>query len=270
MRPGDLTTLENVKQWLAIDTDVVGADALLVRMISAASLTILQFLQRESLAFRSISETRDGWGGTQIVLKNWPVLAITSVVVFGRDVPQAAGAGSAGYRLQDLEDANGGQQTLFFINTRLPNERQSVVVTYDAGYVRDEARTLPEAASGADTVPVQTYNLALVDLGVTGPDGEPMERIKTGDPAAGQYRYADGGLYTFAATQAGDDVVIRYSYVPSAIEDAVIQMIGTRYKGKDNIGVSSKTLGGQETVVFDKRDISPSMREMLQSYRRVV
>lgn len=269
MKPGDLTTIEAVKTWLSIETTTPALDTLLSRMISAASETVLQYMNRTTLALREVTETYDTWDGApQIVLKSWPVHSIASVVYQNRPIEPSNTPGSMGYRLQDIENAQGGQQLLSFIGYRLCRERQSMTVTYSAGYVRDETRELPEAAEGAATVAITTYNAMIQDLGVLY-DGDPLVKVTTGTPTAGQYRVSQNGTYTFPASMAGDEVVIRYSYVPSAIEDTVIQLIGKRFAGKSSQGYLSKTLGGQETVTFDKSDLSPQLRDNLMTFKRV-
>jgi len=273
MKPGDLTTIASVKAWLGIPApgseDSGHADGLLARLISAASEIVLQHLNRPSLNLRTVTETYDAWGGTQLVLKQFPVTQVLSVGFNGRDQGPSTGLGVNGWRLQDAENANGAQQLLSFHGVRLPNERQSVEVVYEAGYQRAETRELPEAVGDAATVQVVPYNQLLEDLGVTH-DGDALERIRTGAPASGEYKVSETGTYTFASDIGGDEVVIRYSFVPSAIEDAVIQIIGQKFKARDSIGVSSKNLGGQESVVFDKADLTKSAREALIPYKRLV
>lgn len=274
MKSGDLTTLATAKVWLNIPgagaEDTGAADPILNRLITAASAIVLDHLNRgPDLGLRTVTETYDAWGGDRLILKQWPAHSITAVRAHGRTLDSAAQGSRTGYRLQDIESANGGQQKLAFVNMRLPNEQQSVEVVYEAGYVRDEDRELPEPAENATTVQVQVYSTLLADHGVTDADGVALTRVRTGTPATGEYKVSESGTYTFAADRGGETVTIRYSYVPAVLEDAVIQMIGTKFKAKDNIGVSSKSLGGQETVVFDKRDLTPSLRESLSSFRRV-
>jgi hypothetical protein len=270
MKPGDLTTLATAKVWLGIpipgSEDTGASDALLTRLISSASGVVLSYLGRTSLGATDVVETYDGFGGDVLVLRQWPVNAIASIEFDGRSdpVPEAVNGASGWRRAQD----GAACRQVSFHGFQMPDGRQSVTVTYNAGYRASEARELPEAADGAQTVSVTAYFCLVEDFGVT-IDGVAQTRVKTGTPGTGEYKLV-GSTYQFPAAIEGEAVVLDYSYVPAAIEDAVIQMVGTKFKAKDNIGVSSKTLGGQETVVFDKRDLSQSIKDVLQPYRRVV
>jgi hypothetical protein len=273
MKSGDLTTLATAKVWLNIpgagNEDSGAADPILNRLITAASAIVLDHLNREDLGLRTVTERYDTFGGDRLILKQWPVHRIVSVRIREQSIDDAGQGSASGYRLQDTASANGGQQKLAFVNMRLPNEQQGVEVVYEAGYVRDEDRELPEAAENATTVSVTAYSAMIAEHGVTDADGVALTRIRTGAPAAGEYKVTESGVYTFDASRAGETMTLRYSYVPAVLEDTVIQMVGQKFKAKDNIGVSSKNLAGQESIVFDKRDFTPSMREALASFRRI-
>ena len=71
------------------------------------------------------------------------------------------------------------------------------------------------------------------------------------------------GLQNIAiAYQAG------YAETPTAITQAVIELVALRYRERDRIGHVSKSLGG-ETVAFIQADMTPSVRAALQPWRRV-
>lgn len=273
MRQGDLTTIANVRAWLGMGEGSafqasVASDPLLTRLITAASEMVLQHLNRSHLEVRTVTETHNGPpGAPQIVLKQFPVTRIVSVRFYDALIT-ASVRGGPGYVLSDRDTAAGAQQTLSFLGPRPPAAPGAVTVEYEAGYSLEETRTVPDPVGEAQTVTVTPYATFLRDLGVTY-DGAALSRVTTGTPGAGQYKVSSEGVYTFPAAMAGDEVTIAYSHVPSVIEDCVIQLIGQKFKAKDNIGVSSKTLGGQETIVFDKRDMTQNIRDALTPYRRV-
>jgi hypothetical protein len=88
-------------------------------------------------------------------------------------------------------------------------------------------------------------------------------------PAALQYSVLDG-VYLFNAAQDYANVLISYSYVPADINQAVIELCSERYKYRDRIGHSSKSLGGQETVAFQANNVPTFIKELLNKYIRVV
>jgi hypothetical protein len=84
MAAGDLTNLNNAKDWMGLTAS--GDDALLTRLITAVSVGIQSWLNR-TLASASYTETRNGTGTKRLVLSNYPVSAVASVTVDGVAVP---------------------------------------------------------------------------------------------------------------------------------------------------------------------------------------
>lgn len=78
------------------------------------------------------------------------------------------------------------------------------------------------------------------------------------------------GGYRF--TRDLQNVVVSYTagYVttPKEVEQSCIELIARRYKERDRIGVSSKTLAG-ETVTFSQKDMSDAIKTTLTQYRKV-
>ncbi|MEP7299158.1 MAG: head-tail connector protein [Burkholderiales bacterium] len=89
-----LTTLENVRAWLNVTS--TADDALLTRMIEAASAFIETWLGRKILSANYV-ETRDGALGTRLITRNYPVTAVASVVSDGITIPLAASVSEHGY-----------------------------------------------------------------------------------------------------------------------------------------------------------------------------
>jgi hypothetical protein len=84
MAAGDLTNLNNVKDWMGLTAS--GDDALLSRLITAVSSFIGSWLNR-ALATAAYTETRDGTGTKRLVLTNYPVTAVASVTMDGTAIP---------------------------------------------------------------------------------------------------------------------------------------------------------------------------------------
>jgi len=126
---GDLTVLADVKAWLQTgqtafpDTD----DALLSRLISAASQFIQSWLNRQ-IAPGDWREVRDGTGGQRLAFANFPVAGVLSLSIDGLEIPPAPSGGGygAGYVFSPTELALRG-----YVFTR---RAQNVIITYTAGY----------------------------------------------------------------------------------------------------------------------------------------
>src|SRR5438045_4378530 len=82
MAQGDLTTLANVKGWFAPPLVTTADDALLTRLITAASQFVLTWLDR-TLVQQSYTEMRDGSGGTSLAFANTPVSAVSALAIDG-------------------------------------------------------------------------------------------------------------------------------------------------------------------------------------------
>ena len=140
MATGDLTTLANVKGWLSPPLTTTADDALLTRLITAASRFIETWLDRQ-IASQAYSERRDGIGGVKLAFANVPVTAVSSLAIDGIAIPPAPDPNTPGYvfsaTLLYLQGAiAGGTKNIY----RFSPGFQNVAVSYTAGY----ATTPPE------------------------------------------------------------------------------------------------------------------------------
>jgi hypothetical protein len=132
MAYGDLTTLGDVKAWLQTGQSAFPPtdDALLTRLISAASQYIQTWLSRQ-IAQCDYMEVRDGTGGERLQFACFPVSAVLSLTIDGLAIPPAPTPTPstgliAGYVFSPTQLALRG----YHFTRRV----QNVVVTYTAGY----------------------------------------------------------------------------------------------------------------------------------------
>jgi hypothetical protein len=125
----DLTTLANVKAWLAITQN--GDDALIARLVTSYSAYIQQWMNR-TIASQSYTEKRNGHGGYALALVNYPVTAVSSLLIDNNAIPLAANSTQSGYMFDD--------KFIYLNGYRFTPGRQNVQVAYTAGY----AQTPPE------------------------------------------------------------------------------------------------------------------------------
>ncbi len=264
MSLGDLTSLANVKAWLSPPLTTTVDDALLTRLVSATSRFVLAYLNRPSLLSTPYVETQDGIGSHTLLLRQWPVTAITSLVVDGIAIPAAPPPPALGWRLDAWDGISPGQpQQLSLDGYDFCRGRQNLSITYTAGYaVFAEQHTVPAAAPYTLT----TVRSWAADIGVAYVGGGALV-LTTGSPVPGQYTVA-GGLYTFNALDAGKAVTLSYSYLPYEVEQACIELVALRYQERQRIGQVSKSLAG-ETVSFSQKDMPMDVATGLQPYRRV-
>jgi hypothetical protein len=124
---GDLTTLADVKAWLQTGQAAFPPtdDALLTRLVTAASQYIQTWLNRE-IASADFLEVRDGTGGHRLQFACFPVTAVLSLTIDGQAVPATASFNAAGYQFSSTQLSVRGY--------RLNRGAQNVVIAYTAGY----------------------------------------------------------------------------------------------------------------------------------------
>jgi len=263
---GDLTTLANLKAYLgnAAFASDTSQDAMLGRMITAASRFVTNFCQRTRFAVSSFDETYDGYGNNFMVLRQWPIVSITAINFSGLSLTAQASGNppSGGYRV--LPPGDLGQQRVQLYGYCFPRGRGAIEVQYVAGFQSSEAAVVPSASP-------YTYATALVFLGDRGvvytSSGAALTAVAS-SPAAGQYAVDNLGNYTFAAADAGQAVTITYSNTPADVEQATIEIIAERFRYKDRVGMVSKTISGgiTETTAFSQKDITDFARTLLSDY----
>lgn len=138
----DLTTLAAVKAYGSIAGTEL--DTLLGTLITRASAAIENFLQGSVLS-APYTETRNGTGGTAMLLAEYPVTAVSSLSIDGTTIPAAPAYGQPGWWLAN--------RTLLLAGYRFTRGRGNVLVSYTAGY----ASTPPDIEQAC----IETVMLAL-------------------------------------------------------------------------------------------------------------
>lgn len=229
-------------------------------------------MNRESIGRTEyVNQLLDAYGNPWLVLREFPVISIESLS-YGTKVFQPASGSppNNGYWLDDVVN-NAPQKLTILGGETFPRQRSSVLISYTAGYfIRDELQRIGnDVVEGTIRVTVKQFYLEYYGVRLVS-NGQLLEYVEDSTPGPLQYWVdPDTGVYHFNSAQAGLDVYISYSYVPSDIVMGVTEMVGDRFKAKDRIGVNSKSLGGQETVSFNNQSMSHHVREMFGPYRRV-
>lgn len=132
MAYGDLTSLADVKTWLQTGQSAFPAtdDALLIRLVSAASQYIQTWLNRQ-IAVADYQETRDGTGGQHLQFACFPVTAVLSLTIDGFAIPPASPPASntgptAGYVFSATQLSLRGYY--------FRRDAQNIVFSYTAGF----------------------------------------------------------------------------------------------------------------------------------------
>ena len=249
----DLTNLADCKAWLGVTSTT--DDALITSLIQAVSQAILADIGRVSVLPMIMQEVFDGHGETAMALRHWPITQLISCSLAGVPATLAIAPGQGGITIDPADLAPpGSMQRLFLFDGVAPIGRQTVVVSYRAGYeIVAEPAMVPATAPYIVTVQAPFGSWA-VDTGVSG--------------ASSAYSAA-GGIYTFGAPDAGASVTLSYGYIPNDLARAACEWVADRYVARSRIGQSAKTLGGQETTSFIVKAMPDLVSRLLQPYRRV-
>lgn len=145
-----LTTLEKAKQFLGIPATDNSQDDFLTFSINSASATIEKYCNR-IFALKTFTEFKQGRGSSKLILDNFPIVKVTSVMIDDQDVDVTT--------IRPLSDTgmiyrpNGGFPAFVkggrFLHPKPDEHEYNVLVEYQAGYVlpKDETtenpRTLP-------------------------------------------------------------------------------------------------------------------------------
>lgn len=271
--PFDLVRLADLKSWL--DVSGTDDDALLARLITQISRVILTVLDRPAILPSPYTETHDGGNDVSILLRQWPVIGISSCTIDGMVIPPSqliTGGGAnaqTGYVLDSSNDAPpGAMQRLSLRGFHFTGGLQNVTISYTAGYrIVNESAVIP--ASPPFSVSARApYGEWASDGGVTYSNGLSLVAV-TGSPVAGQYAVMNG-VYNFSASDTGSTFQLTYGYVPADLASCCMDWVGERYSYRSRIGQHSKTLGGQESMAFIVKDIPDFVVSALSPYRRVV
>ena len=183
MSPFDLTNLAALKAWLGLPSAPGQNDATLTALVTAASRSIYASLSRPNLLPSSYVETID-LEASRVTLRHWPVIQVMSVRSRGIAVPPDENAdleASVGYALQPSDGVPPGQpQALDLFGHHYRPGRQSLVVSYSAGYaVQNETQTVSVAAT-LQLSAFSPYGPWASDLGVTyAATGVPLWRFQS-------------------------------------------------------------------------------------------
>jgi len=124
MAAGDLVTLTQAYAWLGITAG--SDDTNLQFAISAYSQLISTWCSR-NFAQASYSEVYDGHGGSRLMVRNWPITAVSALSINGQSVSLANGPLGSGYLFNDrsvvMNDCN-----------QFWRGFQNIAISYTAGF----------------------------------------------------------------------------------------------------------------------------------------
>ncbi len=268
MARGDLVSLAQLKAYLGVQSSA--DDILLGSMIGQISRAICTYLNRSFVLPRDVVDLFDGNGRNRIQLRNWPVVSVSSVSIDGQPIPQAADCQSHGWLLEPSDnEPPGAMQMIMLRGGVFPRGWQNIAIAYRAGYqILGEAATIPASGPAIFTAQ-QPYGVFAVDCGVAYANGVTLTPVAA-NPTQGQYMIDAYGDYTFSTADAGAAVVLNYGYVPQDLAACALEWAADRYRYRERVGMTSKSLGGQETAAFRIAAMPDYVQQSLRSFVRII
>ena len=282
----DLTTVAAVNNLLA---QASGTDSDLIQTeITNLSRYILTKTSRNYLGgFLNYSETYNGNGSDTLMLKNYPILAVSSLVIGTMTIPQSPGTNQSGWVIDTsgggaaLALRGWGRSNVAFSNWNTGDSPWSgygnapplgqgpygfyegvmnVAVAYTAGMVtdqRNEQHTVP--ATGSYAVTVTNSTTFWSDLGVT---------TTTGVAVTG-YTVING-VYTFPSSYAGQNLLFNYQYgaVPQDLNECATKVVATYYRRPKYLDQTSQMQPGIGTTAYSRSEWSPECTSIIEKYMR--
>ena len=268
MARGDLVSLAQLKAHLGVQSSA--DDILLASMISQISRAICTYLNRPFVWPRDVVDMFDGNGRVKVQLRHWPVVSVASVSIDGRPVPRATSESDSGWILEAGDDAPpGAMQMLMLRGGIFSRGWQNVSIAYRAGYqISGEACVAPGGASNF-VAAAQPYGPYACDCGVSYANGQALTCVAA-NPAQGQYALDGAGGYLFSSQDAGQNLRLNYGYVPQDLAACALEWAADRYRYRERIAMTSKSLGGQETAAFRIAAMPDYVLLSLRGFARII
>jgi len=123
--PLDLTTVANLQAWLRLASVSTETGVELQRLVTSTSNWIQSWISR-AIPDMPYVDTLDGQGGVRLSLGNYPVLAVSSVVVDGQTIPASTGPTIPGWVLSNDQ--------VVLRSYTFTRDLANVVISYTAGF----------------------------------------------------------------------------------------------------------------------------------------
>lgn len=291
----DLTTLERVKAWImGNSSDSVipaNSDPILDVYITEMSRVVMGYLSRSSVLPKTTTEIRSGTGGYRILLREYPVISVSSLTIGPQIIPARPSlvgsssttvsslypGGPSGYVLDppvdDAQSPPGRPASLGVAGYCFERGLANIAVTYLAGY-----QITNELATPVTSLPPQLpFGRWGSDGGVVYADGSGALTPVTASPLVGQYipptftptNNPPTQRYQFNVGEV-KQVKLTYGYIPYDLDLATMRWIGEMYLYKGRIGERSTARPqGGGTASWDISDIPAHLKLILNPYKSV-
>jgi hypothetical protein len=130
----DLTSLENVKAWLPINSTTTSDDTTIARMITATSMDFMRATKRPDLLLNDYTEARRGDGANRMIAYHWPIVSVMTLTVGASEIPESVDKIAPGWYIDS--DIDSERIWNIYLNSYCFTDGAPVGLVYSAGYVQ--------------------------------------------------------------------------------------------------------------------------------------
>ena len=255
----DLTTVAAVKRYLSGANASSNQDDLIGALITRESGLIEEWCGRKFSITTQSAKRVNGTGTSVLTVPDAPVISVSSVKDGNTVIP----ASSDGVAFGWITD----EDRIYLMQGKFCYGKKNVVLAYTAGYQESETGIIPAATGNAPpTLTPSTGGTAIEAVSVVDANTGGAFAEVSSAPTSGEFSFANG-TFTFAVADANLSVTMTYGFVPPAVEQACIEMVGIDIRNRDNLGINSKSLGG-ESITYSNNGMNQSVIQQLTPYRR--
>lgn len=268
--PTALTTLGAVAAWLNQPSTQPLSDQQtleLTNLINADSRAILAYCSR-SFTLLTKTLTPRGMDTCEMLLPEWPVLAINSLTIGNVTIPVQPSYGQQGYILDAWDGQTPGDpQRLSLIGYSFPRTPGAIQINLTTGYATlGEVQTVDSTGLVWPLAPQGRFSANWKVLDAT---GATMAAV-SGTPSVGQYNAptSDQTPYTFNPAQG--TVTLNYTFIPSEVEFCCTKWVCEQFRYSGRIGQRSRSTGPTGTDSFIIEAMPADVKLILNNYSKKI
>lgn len=277
----DLTTVATVQAQLGVGS---GVDASLLQvLITSLSRHIQTRCGRRILnGVATYTDLYDGSGSDKQYLRDWPILNLANLLVFGQTVLASPDGINPGWVIGDQYAASvallpgtaiGGPISYaawLLPLGRFPRGRQNVKAIYTAGYPISAWAATTAYALGTGYVDPNNNVQVVTTAGTSGSPSQPAwNALVGGTTTDGSVTWTNRGPSNYAGSPIYPNADPTFNGAPSELGQAVTEFIAQQYRRRDWVDQARKQIGpAGESIDFRSWEFPPWINRVIENYRR--
>ncbi len=246
----DLTTVDNVQEYLPIaQANRAASKDEVQRFLTGASSFLVQAVNRYPIVKR-YAETRDGTGGSRMMLSNSPLRQVNTVKVGGVSISASPDGIVPGYVV--------GTSFITLIGYEFTRGLANVSLDYYAGWIPAVAPAWQanKRVDLFDFILDSNKNIQQVTTPGTTDGGAPTWASNVGDSTP------DGTQVVWALVVPSPEMVL--------LERAAIELTAQKWRRRAHLDETTYSMGGEITTAFSTKDVPDEVQTVINQLRWVL